>query len=113
MDRPQRPTVARRARLAVVVGLAVALATATVGVGPAPAGWAQGASDAVLVGVSTVAAQPVPGPSGQPDLVSDPVGPDVPAWSYALVAVLVALVLTLVGRSRSSRRVSGGGRREG
>ncbi len=40
-------------------------------------------------------------PTGQAGLVADPVGPSVPAWSYALAAVAAALVVALVGRSRT------------
>lgn len=44
-------------------------------------------------------------PTGQVGLAADAVGPGVPAWSYALVAVLVALTLALVSRTPSPRRV--------
>lgn len=44
-------------------------------------------------------------PTGQVGLVSDPVGPSVPAWSYALVAVVVALMISLAVRTRPARRV--------
>jgi hypothetical protein len=47
--------------------------------------------------------QPSPSgvPGGQQGLVADPVGPSVPAWSYALVAVAAALLIGLVGRNRA------------
>lgn len=109
MGHPQPASTRRRTRLAVVVGIAVTLAT--VGLGPAAA--ASAAGPVVVVEASRPAAEPLPDPSEQAPLVSDPVGPEVPAWSYALVAVLAALLLAVVGRSRSPRRVARRGRREG
>lgn len=45
-------------------------------------------------------------PTGQAGLVADPVGPSVPAWSYALAAMGVVGLLALVGRSRTRQAVT-------
>ena len=109
MGHPQQASTGRRTWLAVALGIAVTLAT----VGPGPAAAASAVGPAVVVEAARPAADPLPDPSEHAPLVSDAVGPEVPAWSYALVAVLAALLLAAAGRSRPPRRVARRGRREG
>jgi hypothetical protein len=69
--------------------------------------YAWGSLDAGTLASRTVGpAGPAPrAPAGPAGLVTDPVGPDVPAWSYAVVAIAAALALAALGRGRAARRV--------
>ncbi len=50
-------------------------------------------------------ADPTGMPSGRETGVVDPVGPGVPAWSYALAAVVVVLLVALAGRTRRAPKL--------
>lgn len=68
--------------------------------------WGSLADDNLMLAVQTIDglhSSPAGVPTGQAGLVSDPVGPDVPAWSYAFVAVGMVILIALVGRNRTRK----------
>lgn len=82
--------------------------TVTEGVNTIVYAWGSLTDDNLALAVQTIEglhSSPAGVPTGQVGLVADPVGPSVPAWSYALVAILVGLTLAFTMRSRRTADV--------
>jgi hypothetical protein len=82
------------------VDLPVAEGTSTVAYA-----WGRLDGGTLALATQSIDAAPAVPPSVRAGLVTEPVGPSVPAWSYALVAMAAVLVLAAAGRTRTARRV--------